>query len=290
MPRSRRARRDDRAAQGCAEPQPRANAREHAGVDSRRPVRQHRARLQFGDCDEDGAEARRLRRHRGGLRRGSGRGEVHRHQVPEVRVAARPRRAGRDAARAQVPRRRRCRRPHARESAGAGEGSPEPRAPHQQRAQPLRPALHRRDQPVHVGHRCRDRAAQKEDRASRCAGRRCDALGRWRRRRRGARPHGGRCDRPRAGGLPARLRRSRHAVGEDAQGRARRSTGRPKSPPTARSARRSRSCRRRATATIRSASRRRSTRSRPTRCSTARRPGTWSTSAKCVLPRARNSS
>ena len=45
-----------------------------------------------------------------------------------------------------------------------------------------------------------------------------------------------------------RLRRRRHAVGEDATRSRRGSTARPKSPPTARSARRSGSCRPRATA------------------------------------------
>ena len=83
------ARRDDGAAQGRARAQPGADAREQPGVHPRRPVRQHRARLQLGDRHADGAQARRLRRHRGRLRRRPGRGEVHRHQVPQERAAAR---------------------------------------------------------------------------------------------------------------------------------------------------------------------------------------------------------
>ena len=41
---------------------------ENNPASTRRPVREHRARLQLGDRDPDGAEARRLRRHRGRLR------------------------------------------------------------------------------------------------------------------------------------------------------------------------------------------------------------------------------
>ncbi len=172
------ARRDDGAAQGCVEAEPRADAREQPGVHPRRPLRQHRARLQLGDRDQGGAEARRLRRHGGRVRRRPRRGEVHRHQVPQVRSAAQPRRAGRDDPRAQVPRRRRREGAHARESAGAGEGRGQPRAPHQQRPQPLRHALRGRDQPLHVGHRRRDRAAPEEGRPSRRAGRRWRGTGR----------------------------------------------------------------------------------------------------------------
>ena len=47
----KRARRDDRAAAGCAGAEPGADAREQSRVHSRRPVREHRARLQFGDGD-----------------------------------------------------------------------------------------------------------------------------------------------------------------------------------------------------------------------------------------------
>ncbi len=173
-----RARRDDRAAEGRAAAQSRADAREQSGVHPRRPVRQHRARLQLGDRDQDGAEALRLRRHRSRIRRRPRRGEVRRHQVPEVRTAAEPRRAGRDDPRAQVSRRRRVEGAHEGEPARAGEGRHEPRAARQQRAQPLRPALRRLDQPLHVGHRRRDRASAEEGRAPRRAGGRRPALGR----------------------------------------------------------------------------------------------------------------
>ena len=99
--------RDDGAAPGCAAAEPRADAGEQSGVHPRRSVRQHRARLQLGDRDQGGAEARRLCRHRGGFRCGSWRREVHRYQVPQIRAAAGRRGAGGDDARAQVPRRRR---------------------------------------------------------------------------------------------------------------------------------------------------------------------------------------
>ena len=76
---------DDRAAEGRAVAQPGADAGGHARLHPWRPVRQHRARLQLGAGHDDGAEARRLRGDRGGLRRRPGRREVHRHQVPQDR-------------------------------------------------------------------------------------------------------------------------------------------------------------------------------------------------------------
>ena len=69
-------------------PEPGADAGEQPGVHPRRSVRQHRARLQLGDRDADRAQARRLCRDRGRLRRRPGRREVHRHQVPQDRPAA----------------------------------------------------------------------------------------------------------------------------------------------------------------------------------------------------------
>ena len=83
------ARRDDGAAARRAGAQPGADAREQPGVHPRRPVRQHRARLQLGDRHPDRAQARRLRRDRGRLRRRPGRREVRRHQVPQGGAAAR---------------------------------------------------------------------------------------------------------------------------------------------------------------------------------------------------------
>ena len=75
---------DDGAHEGSAQAEPRAVARADADARARRPVREHRARLQLRDRDEDGAQARRLRRHGSRLRRGPGRREVRRHQVPQV--------------------------------------------------------------------------------------------------------------------------------------------------------------------------------------------------------------
>ncbi len=99
------ARRDDRAVEGRPRAEPRADARGHARLRPWRPVRQHRPWLQLGAGDDDGVEAHRLRRHRGGLRRRPRRREVHRHQVPQDRACPRLRGAGRDHPRAQDARR-----------------------------------------------------------------------------------------------------------------------------------------------------------------------------------------
>ena len=79
------ARRDGSAAQGsdCAES--RADAGGHARLHPRRPVRQHRARLQLGGRHHDRAQACRLCRDRSRLRRRLGRGKIPRHQVPQGR-------------------------------------------------------------------------------------------------------------------------------------------------------------------------------------------------------------
>ena len=61
--------------------------------------------------------------------------------------------------------------------AGAGEGHHQPRAPRQQRAQPLRAAVRGVDQPLQLRHAGGDRAAQEEDGASRSARDPGDALG-----------------------------------------------------------------------------------------------------------------
>ena len=95
------ARRDGRAAEGRDRAQPRADPRGQPGLHPRRAVRQHRPWLQLGDRDDDGAEARRLRRHRGRVRRRPRRREVHRHQVPQGRAEARRGRSGRHRARAE---------------------------------------------------------------------------------------------------------------------------------------------------------------------------------------------
>ena len=77
-------RRHDGAADEGDAAEPRADAGEQSGLHPWRALRQHRARLQLGDGDEDGAEARRLRRDRGRLRRRPRGGEILRHQVPRA--------------------------------------------------------------------------------------------------------------------------------------------------------------------------------------------------------------
>ena len=65
-----------------------ADAGKQPGIHPRRPVRQHRARLQFGAGHQDGPETRRLRGDGSGLRRRPGRREVLQHQVPQGRHRA----------------------------------------------------------------------------------------------------------------------------------------------------------------------------------------------------------
>ena len=84
--------------------------------------------------DDDGAEARRLRRDGSRLRRRSRRREVHRHQVPQGRPQARLRRAGGDDPRAEDARRRRQGRAQDGKSRRAREGHREPRAARRERA------------------------------------------------------------------------------------------------------------------------------------------------------------
>ena len=105
-PRPAGRRRDDRAAARRPRPEPGADARAHARLHPRRPVREHRPRLQLGDGHPGRPQAGRLGRHRGRLRRRPRRREVHRHQVPGQRPAPRGRRRRRDHPRAEVPRRR----------------------------------------------------------------------------------------------------------------------------------------------------------------------------------------
>ena len=73
-------------AAGRARAQPGADAGAHPGVRARWTVRKHRARLQLGHRDPGGPAAGRLRRHGGRLRGRPRRGEVRRHQVPQVRA------------------------------------------------------------------------------------------------------------------------------------------------------------------------------------------------------------
>ena len=107
-------RRDDRAPDEGDAAEPRADDGEQSRLHPRRAVRQHRAWLQFGDGDEDGAETRRLCGDRSRLRRRPRRGEILRHQMPRGRAEPLGRRHRRDRARAQDAWRRRqatrCRR------------------------------------------------------------------------------------------------------------------------------------------------------------------------------------
>ena len=120
---------DGGAAQGCARAQSGADAREQPGLHPWRSVRQHRAWLQFGDRHQGGAQARRLRGHRGRLRRRSRRREILRHQMPQGGAQARLRRHRRDHPRVEDAWRRRQGRSQEGECGGAGEGLRQSRAP-----------------------------------------------------------------------------------------------------------------------------------------------------------------
>ena len=171
-------------------PEPRPDPREHAGVRPRRTVREHRPRLQLGRRDARGAEARRLRGHRGRVRLRPRRGEVRRHPVP--RVGPPPVGGGdrRHRARDEVSRRRGCRRPRRRERRGPRAGLGQPRPASRHRARDPGPA-----RVVAINHRAEDTDAEmaalvaRVERARR-AGRRRAPLRRGRRRRGGARPRG----------------------------------------------------------------------------------------------------
>ena len=112
-----------------------ADARRHAGLHSRRAVRQYRAWLQLGARHHDRAEARRLRGDRSRLRRRSRRREIPRHQVPQDRPVAGLRRAGRHHPRAQDAWRRQ-------------EGRPEEGRPEGARSRHGQPAAPRREHPA----------------------------------------------------------------------------------------------------------------------------------------------
>ncbi len=99
-------RRDDRAAQGDDQAEPRADARGAAGVRALRAVREHRARQQLARRRPRRAEARRLRRDRERLRLRHGDGEVLRHRLPARQPPPRRGRARRDRQGAEAPRER----------------------------------------------------------------------------------------------------------------------------------------------------------------------------------------
>ena len=79
---SRGGRLDGGAVKGRHEAESGADPRGYARDYSRRPVRQYRARLQQRSGHVRGHEPRRLRGDGSGVRRGSGRGKIPRHQVP----------------------------------------------------------------------------------------------------------------------------------------------------------------------------------------------------------------
>ena len=83
------------------------------------PVRQYRARLQFGDGHHDRARPCRLRGDRSRIRRRSGRREILRHQVPQGGARAVGCRHRRHRARAEIPRRRGAARSEQGERGGA---------------------------------------------------------------------------------------------------------------------------------------------------------------------------
>ena len=191
--RPERARRDDGAAARCAGAEPGADAGEQPGVHPRRAVREHRPRLQLGDRHQDRAEAGRLRRDRGRFRRRPGRGEVHRHQMPQERPAPLGRGDRGHGARDEIPRRRGPEDHHAGESGGAGQGPGQPRAPCRQRATGVWHSLRGVDQSLHQRYRRRGGYAQGAHGQARRQGGAGDALGRRRqgRRRTGARSWSG---------------------------------------------------------------------------------------------------
>ena len=238
------------------------------------------------------AAARRLRRHRGGVRRRPRRGEVRRHPVPRDRacgpsaavivatVRAMKYHGGVEVA--DLP----------TENVAAlerGIGQPRPA--------PRRPCARRWGLPavVAINHRAEDTDAEIAAlvAASSAAGatrrRRAATSPRAARARRSSRARScGSCDEPSElrftypddATLWQKMKRDRDA-------HLRRIRHHRHRPPCAR---RSSACRTRATAATRCASRRPSTRSRPTRSCAARRPGTSSTSARCASRRAPGSS
>ena len=135
--------------------QSRADAGEQSGLRPWRPVRQHRAWLQFGGRHHDGAEARRLRRHRGRLRRRSRRRKVLRHQVPQGRSEAGGGGHRRHRARHEDEWRRQEGRSRQGERRGGEEGLRQSRPPHRERP-PVRRAGGGRHQPFLFRHRRRD--------------------------------------------------------------------------------------------------------------------------------------
>ena len=115
-----------RPAQGRHQAQSGPDAGAHPRLCPRRALRQHRPRLQQRHRHPHGPEAGGLRRHRGGLRRRSGRGKIPGYQMPQSRPEARCGGDRRHRPRPQASRRRRQIRTGHGESGGSGEGSAQP--------------------------------------------------------------------------------------------------------------------------------------------------------------------
>ena len=81
---------------------PGADAGKYPCADARRPVCQHRARLQLGQSHQAGAQTGRLHHHRGGLRLRPWRRKIPGHQVPLCRHRAVGHRGRRHPARSQI--------------------------------------------------------------------------------------------------------------------------------------------------------------------------------------------
>ena len=123
------------------------------------PVRQYRAWLQFRDGDTARAETVRCRGDRGRVRRRSGRGKIHGHQVPLGRTDAVLRGHRRHRARVEDARRHRPQRSGPGKRRGGQEGHRQPR-PSRRKPGQIRPAGRGGGQPFHLRHRSRIRRHQ----------------------------------------------------------------------------------------------------------------------------------
>ncbi|CAA9249080.1 MAG: Formate--tetrahydrofolate ligase, partial [uncultured Acetobacteraceae bacterium] len=197
-------RRHGGAAARRAGAEPGADPRRLAGPGPRRPLRQHRTRLQQRGGDPARPLARRGGNHGSGLRRRPRGGEVLRHQVPFRRAVAGSLRGGGDRARAQDARRRGQGGFGAGGPRGAARGASQPAPARGEHAQ-VRPARRGGLEPVHGRHRGGDCAGAGSTVGARHGGRPLHALGGRRGRRRGARRSRRAYPGRGAGALPAPL-------------------------------------------------------------------------------------
>ncbi|GIX13980.1 MAG: hypothetical protein KatS3mg118_1939 [Paracoccaceae bacterium] len=164
-----------------ADAEPGADARGQPGLRPWRALRQHRAWLQLGDGHADRAEARRLRGHRGRLRRRSRGGEVLRHQVPQGRARAGRGGDRRDRPRAEDAWRRRPGELGREDVAAVARASPT--SPGTSATWQVRRAGGRRDQPLR--HRHARPSSQPSRATARGAGREAVLCRHWAEGRRG---------------------------------------------------------------------------------------------------------